>query len=436
MAFIDKKDPVVLNIKLTSCGRELLSTGGLTFKSFAIGDSEIDYGFNIETQHNPYYSRILRPVDVNPNIISFIPQTISGDPFNVIPSIPSSSYIVTNTTVPVGFFNSGATAFNVVGNQIKQPDIMIEMNQIAGGYSLNLYKAPTYGVSGQEPAVGDLLLVKWTLNSNTTGYIVSGSTPTPYLMYQISGITSGTLAGNNLVVTVDRKLPNFSGYPTTAKAGAMAFYNIVNLTGETILNQFSTQYVDESVIAFLTNSQCDTAIFPFWNMSIIFTENIAGVSGITANPLGGDRAFGQYNSVIYGGFVSYIQNQSPTLKKLGVIHYSNASPANVYAEGFYLKTPVLDIPTIMWHKSASKKMGLKLTAWGDQQLLTGATKSLNLVYYDLGDPEGNIVGKIFTDLKIFVIEDQELLFAMSYKSNRSWTLPNYIISNNTIVGCI
>ena len=119
MAFIEKKDPVVLNIKLTSCGRELLSTGGLIFKSFAIGDSEIDYGFNLETQHNPYYSRILRPVDVNPNIISFIPESISGDPFNVIPSMPSYSYIVTNTTVPVGFFNSGATTFNVVGNQIK-----------------------------------------------------------------------------------------------------------------------------------------------------------------------------------------------------------------------------------------------------------------------------------------------------------------------------
>ena len=46
MAFIDKKDPVVLNIKLTSKGRELLSEGNLNFKYFAIGDSEIDYAFN------------------------------------------------------------------------------------------------------------------------------------------------------------------------------------------------------------------------------------------------------------------------------------------------------------------------------------------------------------------------------------------------------
>jgi len=50
---------------------------------------------------------------------------------------------------------------------------------------------------------------------------------------------------------------------------------------------------------------------------------------------------------------------------------------------------------------------------------------LNLYYYDLADSQGFVVGKVFPDLKIFVIEDQELLFAMSYKSNRSWTLPDY-----------
>jgi hypothetical protein len=87
----------------------------------------------------------------------------------------------------------------------------------------------------------------------------------------------------------------------------------------------------------------------------------------------------------------------------------------------------------MWHKSTGTTLGVTLKAIGSPQLLTGLTKSLDLEYYDLADPDGNIVGKVFTDLKIFVIEDQELLFAMSYKSNRSWTLPNYVISNNPIV---
>ena len=35
----------------------------------------------------------------------------------------------------------------------------------------------------------------------------------------------------------------------------------------------------------------------------------------------------------------------------------------------------------------------------------------------------NPVGKVFPDLKMAVIHDEELVAAMSYKSNRSWTLP-------------
>ena len=38
--------------------------------------------------------------------------------------------------------------------------------------------------------------------------------------------------------------------------------------------------------------------------------------------------------------------------------------------------------------------------------------------------------KVFNDLKVFVIEDQELLFAMSYKANRSWTLPEFTAALN------
>ena len=435
MAFIEKKDPVVINIKITSKGRELLSTGNLSFKYFVIGDSEMDYAFNKATGLNPFNANILRPVDTNPNIISFITKNLSGgtgNSYNVIPSIPASTYLVTNTVDSIGFFNitTGATTFIVDGNHVKQPDVMIYMSGITGGTTLYLKKSPTYGTSGAEPVVGDLILIKWTLTASTTGYTTVKSQPTPFLIYQIQSI-SGTLADNTSIITVDRNLPNFSGISATGKAGALIFYNYINFSGSTIFNTYSTDYLDESVLTFLQNSQCPTVIFPFWNMSIIFTEEIAGVQA-------SGRTFAQFKDVAYGGFVSYIQNQAPLYKKLGVIHYTNDSPANVYAEGFYLITPRLDIPTIMWHKSSTKKLGLTLIAKGNPKHISGVTTgatSLNSEYYDLADPDGNIVGKVFTDLKIFVIEDQELLFAMSYKSNRSWTLPNYMITSNS-GGCI
>jgi hypothetical protein len=50
-------------------------------------------------------------------------------------------------------------------------------------------------------------------------------------------------------------------------------------------------------------------------------------------------------------------------------------------------------------------------------------------YYQLWDTHANTdgkpsrVGKVFPDLKIVVFDDDEIVAALNYKSNRSWTLP-------------
>ena len=375
MAFIEKKDPTVLNIMLTSKGRELLSTGKLTFKYFTIGDSEIDYSFNSGAttyDFNVFDANVLRPKDKNPKPVSFILKNVSGDSYNEISSIPISTYDVVNTTNSNGFFNitSGTTEFITDSNHVKQPDIMVDMSGVTGGTILSLLKAPTFGTSVSEPEVGDLLLIKWTVKDSTTGHTINKDYPTPFLIYQITEIISGTLSSNNLIVKVDRDLPDFSNQSLSGiYAGALVYYNYINFSGDTIFNSYSTDYLDESVLSFLQNSQCPTVIYPFWNMSIVFTDEIAGVQL-------GDRKYQQFNSRTYAGFVSYIQNQQPKYKKLGIIHYTNSSPANVYGEEFYLDTPVLHLPTIMWHKSTGTTLGLTLKALGTAKLLTGETVSL------------------------------------------------------------
>ncbi len=194
MAFIDKKDPIVLNIKLTSKGRELLAKGKLSFNYFAIGDSEIDYAYNADIEANPqvsgytaFDSNILKPVDKNPNIISFIPRTLSlsGNPYNTITTVPTSNYTVENSIDSLGFFTNSGTTFITDSNHVKQPDAMIKVSEIAGGHDLTLYKSPTYGTSGEEPAVGDLLFVRWTHYTSTTGFSVNKTYPTPNLFYQL-----------------------------------------------------------------------------------------------------------------------------------------------------------------------------------------------------------------------------------------------------------
>jgi len=435
MSFISKNDPVVINIKLTSYGRNLLSQGLLNFSYYALGDSEIDYKFNADAHvdssgYTAFNANILRPIDKNPNIISFIPRNLSGDSYNQMATIPTTSYVVQNSIGSLGFFTDSGVTFITDSNHVKQPDAMVQVSGVSGGLSLTLLQAPTYGANVNEPEVGDLLFIRWTNSGDTTGYDVNKNYPTPNLWYKITSINgSGRLSGSGINVSVDRNLPDFSGLGVSGSvyAGAMIYYNHINFSGATISSMTPTEYLDESVISFLQNSQCPTVVFPFWNMSIIYTEEIAGIGA-------GNLKYTQFKNIAFGGFVSYIQNQAPIYKKLGVIHYTNNSPANVYAEGFLVsipdnKMPKLEIPTIMYHRSTGNTLGVTLVASGSSKLLTGATKSLNTVYYNLTDPSGIVVGKVFPDLKLFVIEDQELLFAMSYKSNRSWTLPNYSIGS-------
>ena len=51
-----------------------------------------------------------------------------------------------------------------------------------------------------------------------------------------------------------------------------------------------------------------------------------------------------------------------------------------------------------------------------------------VLYRNLIDVQGNKVGKIFTNNKVIVIDDQELVAALDYKSNRRYTLPSPKIS--------
>lgn len=426
MAFIEKNDPVVINVKLTSKGRELLSRGKLTFKKIAIGDSEINYNFNNEHNFSPYYVNILRPKDKNPNILSFITRNVSGDTFNNIgDNIVSNTTVVTNTAKEFGFFDIGTSSTNFLTDlvHIKQSDAMVVLSGVTGGTKLNILKSPSYLANVNEPSVGDFIFIKWTTpdGNNTTGSTISINNLTPYLMYKIQEIVSGTLFNNNLIINVDRDLPNFNGSGGNVFAGIVIYPNIITITGITT----SSDFVSDATLAFINNYESPQPEIPFWNLSIIFTDEIIGAK-LT------NKSYGTFRTNKYNGFVQYIQNLDPTIKKLGVIHYTNSSPENVYGEGFFNNTPILDIPYIMWHKSSGSTMGLTLRC-GSEHTLDG----LGTKYYDLVDEYDNILGKSFNYLKMFVIEDQELLYAMSYKSNRSWTLPSFNLgfNANLNIGC-
>jgi hypothetical protein len=400
MAFIQKMDPVVINIKLTTQGRERLSRGKLTFSKFVVGDSEIDYSLIRNEGLRGDDFKILRPLDMNPNILSAIPRYQDGDIYNNITDVPSTKDVVETVTSSMGFFDIEGDFISVSGKTsteyVRQADCWV--GSIVSENELRIQHDD--GSNANEPFVGDFLMVRW--GNNTVSNVIDLNDPTPVLFYKVL-LKTGTLENDDLIVVVDRKLPDF--------VGGVKYYGCVFFKP-----LIESEYIDDYVSGLLP--------FPFWKMSIVFTENIVGVTDDL-------KRFSEFNTIKYGGFLTYIQNQSPEIKKIGIIHYTNQSPLNTYAEqlSFNLDNiPTLKIPTIMWHFSEDNKMGLILKADGEQKTSMGR-------YYDLVDNWENVVGKVFIDLKVFVIEDQELLFAMSYKSNRSWTLPNFRVSVGESIEC-
>jgi hypothetical protein len=143
-------------------------------------------------------------------------------------------------------------------------------------------------------------------------------------------------------------------------------------------------------------------------------------------------------------------------KAIAIIHYTNNTINFFYGEKFALQPSTgsnqtsgearnfkLHIPWLMWHKNPECCYGQ--TFWVDppdfdefnlfdvryiQSTKNSDMNDPGIRYYHLWDTNAdpvtglpNRVGKVFPDQQIIVIDDEELIAAMSYKSNRNWTLP-------------
>jgi len=199
-----------------------------------------------------------------------------------------------------------------------------------------------------------------------------------------------------------------------------------------------------------------------------------GLESDNGQTFSNQAAEGVYNPQKMGGtwYLDSFDNVRVVLpseqKCAGFIHYTNNTTTDFYGEKFAMKTtgynPVstigearnfkLHLPWLMWHKKNVNGSGdgtgvgnesiLGQTFYVDppnypqafpgnphvmQSNMNSNMNDLGLRYFHLWDDNvgsgdtPNRVGKVFPDYKMLVIDDEELLAAMSYKSNRSWTLP-------------
>ena len=210
MSYIINNVGAFVNVKMTDTGRRKLASGRLNFVAWAIGDSELNYNRedivdeNSENQSLSGSSRILRPVDMQPNIKYFVTSDGTTALNTLQPNqISTVKAVVNNQAIERGFF-SATTANTYV--TLTSSDYIISTSTvnnttISGGTSVVIGTGSTYNI-------GDLILFKFT---NDTIGAVSGYTndsPIPNLWYKIQ--SSGTTVDIGDTVTLDRTLPNLS----------------------------------------------------------------------------------------------------------------------------------------------------------------------------------------------------------------------------------
>jgi hypothetical protein len=495
MSYIIKNTSGLINTRLTDVGRRNISQGNFSISYFQIGDSEVSY--SAATNYNIVNNNILMPAfnaqndtgspQSNKQNIKY-PYYVQGNNGGTygIPFLDNKIQPVYNSAGPKGFFASGGTqgnwsaqtssAYTVTSNY------WVDMTTLTGQTTLNIELDPAFcAITSGTPSINDYITLIFDGNGGC------GNIGTyPVLTYRIQDIdpTTGTTATTVFTLTLDRSLPDYS---SIAVSGNMA-RALIYPSGMTQLYDTITPapYWQTDTLNF--ESPCDISNREntvIWNMNIPWSVNPAGVFSSQY------ESYSSYGSVSYLGTKEYLGYQTESAqtdtslvyyynsfdeqvvvtpkeqKAIGIIHYTNQDIDNVYGEKFSTipydpQNPNDDIglarhfkltlPTLMWHKSSGSSIG-------ETFYIDPAGYDLCKPYYiksteniDMNDPgiryfhlwdtnpdsNGNLnrVGKVFPDQEIVIIDDEEIVAAMSYKANRNWTLAAPKLSLITPNTCI
>ena len=292
----------------------------------------------------------------------------------------------------------------------------------------------------------------------------------PMMTYRI-------IAYCNNVITVDRNLPDFSSFSGSCYSRTLIYPPNMTTLYDSIT---PAPHWNSDVINFETVCDIDEFDVKIWNMNIPWSENPAGLYPATyegyeyfgsIDYLGTKEYFGYASSLgqkdtssvyYYNSFDEKITVQPEEQKAIAIIHYTNQTIDFFYGEKFALepydsanpddttgqaRNFKLHLPWLMWHKNPACCSGE--TFWVDpagfedknlfdvQYIQSNKNSGMNqpgIRYYHLWDTHANAdgypsrIGKVFPDSKIVIIDDEEIIAAMSYKSNRNWTLPTPQVS--------
>jgi len=472
MGYLLKNTSALIDIKLTDTARKKISEGRFNISFFQVGDSEVCYncveGQNITNQNvidSNYNDQNSVPTEKNKSMIKY--PVFAGSSGNNSFGIPINQPVIDevfNTASPRGFFygeNINEIYDNVYisENYCKTGNFSTNTLSFDGGNTVQVTNTEGPVDVDNLPQIGDYVTFFFT------GLINPLQTNSPVLTYKIINISGGP---DLYTITTDRLVPdlNFMNYNSNIRVifyppKLSPFYDFLTPDG----------YYLNQEINFENNCDSNGKDVKIWNMNIPWRESVAGtfdsshkgykdygsVNYInTMEYLGYYSDDGQENTngtYYYDSFEDIVDVNPKDQKCISIIHYSNNTIDNFYGEKFALKDLngddtgsaknfAIEIPWLMWHKNPNQTMGERFVVnpEGFEGLNLFEVQSMNskknsfmndpgLRYYNLWDTHANEnglpnrIGKVWPDLKMVTIDDEEICAALSYKSNRNWTLP-------------
>ena len=481
MSYIIKNTAGLINTRLTDVGRRNLSQGNFNISYFQIGDSEVSY--SAVTNYNQTNNNILMPAfnaqndtgspESNKQDIKY-PYYVTGGKGSTygIPFMDAQVQELYNSAGVKGFFTgtTGAWSAQTSSAYTVTSNYWLDMSTLSGQTSIDIeLDGATCASTTGTPSVNDFITIFLDGNGGCNDVLTY-----PILTYKIQSMVpvTGTTGTTLYTLTLDRAVPN---YTATTQSGDMARV-LVYPSGMTQLYDFNTPapYWTTDALNYETTYCLSNKYYGLiWNMNIPWTESPAGVFSSsyedytkygsvpyigTKEYLGYNEPSGQTDTsqvYYYNSFDDKIVVKPQDQKAISIIHYTNHDIDNVYGEKFSTvpfdpQNPTDDIglarhfrftiPTLMWHKSTGNTIGE--TFWIDPPgydlctpyyIKSKVNVDMNdpgIRYYHLWDlnpdSNGNLnrIGKVFPDQEIIVIDDEEVVAALSYKSNRNWTLPS------------
>ena len=413
------------------------------------------------------------------------PYYVQGSGGNTygIPFLDSQIQSVYNSAGVKGFFTTGGTsdvflvqsssAYTITSNYV------VDMMALSGQTEIEIILyIPICDATSGTPSINDYITIFYDPNGGCNDVETY-----PILTYRIQDINPsvGTTGTTSYMLTLDRAVPDYTSIaPVGSYARALIYPSSMTQLYDTIT---PAPYWQTDTLNF--ESPCDVSNREntlIWNMNIPWSVSPAGlfsssyedytqygsVSYIgTKEYLGYQEPSGQTfyvsstkpaevtDTFYYNSYDEKVMVTPQEQKAIGIIHYTNQDIDNVYGEKFATipfdpQNPTnntglarnfkLTLPTLMWHKSTGSTIGesFYIDPPGYPNLCIPkyikSTKNVDMNdpgirYYQLwdtnSDNNGNLnrIGKVFPDSQMVVIDDEEIIAAMSYKANRNWTIP-------------